>query len=121
MTAEWSAARLDALPESAVIEFTTWMESTGPHKPTPDLAIAFSAGQGRWWETMERGAESSEWLADPTEVDPGSIRVVSVPVDALLSGTAVVAAALTFPDERPVGLAENAIRAAIAHVTEEGA
>ena len=100
---EWTAERLEALPDGTVIEACDqefWLCPDG-------------------WLDGDGGCLTSEDLIADT--DPGSIRVVSVPIDALLSDEAIEAALPEWisPTMRPVGVDRRRalIRAAIAHVT----
>lgn len=115
MSTEWTIERLDALLEGTVIdvEWSTMVERL--LKPSP----------GKWWATNlgdrpEDCDTSSEDLADNPHVK--SITVVSVPLDALLSGEAIEAATDAFVMATNLAGtlgdgAKQAIRAAIAHVT----
>lgn len=97
---EWTATRLNALPVDTVVGFSD-VYSGAPRRTTRypdgfDLTL---------WREGFPGAAVME------AAEPGSIRVVSVPIDALLSeGVAATA-------NPPV--ADGHIRAAIAHVTGE--
>lgn len=113
----WTAARLDALPVGTVIavEWSTLTERM--IKPAP----------GKWWATNlsdrpEDCDTSSEDLDDNPYVI--SIKVVSVPIDALLSPEAIRAGEDAFVDVTHLAgpirdEAELVLRAAIAHVTGE--
>lgn len=123
MSAEWTAARLDALPEWTVV---TWTEGTYPRA-------------GVCIDHVIRGLADATYTAVTLieDADPGSIRVVSVPIDALLSDEALLAAAKAEVAEvwdhegdtwnlgddeyrdMQLGIATLGLRAAIAHVTGE--
>lgn len=111
---EWTPEKLDALPGATMITATPWGS-------TPDLFIGLDHDNGRDWHGVSRGSETSAWLTDPTNIDPNSINVVSVPIDALLSEGALMAAAEAQPLPKPYLLDSRGIRAAIAHVTGEPA
>lgn len=105
---EWTARRLDDLPDGTVIG---WTEDTYPQA---------AVRQGRSWRDLNGSAPFSEGVLE--DADPGSIRVVSVPIDELLSQNALEAATDAFAmTTNLVGIlgneAEQAVRAAIAHIT----
>lgn len=111
----WTAERLDALPEGVVVEMTWRNSCVTAYFRTHDEALPWAEIDR---EVLDR--VSSRSLAAAT-VDAGSIRVVSVPIDALLSDGPLAAAdegqwVLNGFGARSV---ELAMRAAIAHVTGE--
>lgn len=117
---EWTARKLDDLPDGTVI---TWTEDG--EESYPPVGIRTKDG----WEVSYYGDDvlSGGILR---EADPGSIRVVSVPIDALLDDEAVRVAAIASlnrlgvtPEDVSIdaeaqGLGD-VLRAAIAHVTGE--
>lgn len=110
----WTAERLDALPNGTVIAFTV--------NSHPVLVI--KRGDGETYSDVDEGGHfyTIGVLRCP---DPGSIRVVSVPIDALLSHAALSAmlAAWTAARDRKsrsgFSPTREAMRAAIAHITGE--
>lgn len=113
---DWTVERLDALPEGVVVEMTWRNSCVTAYFRTHDEALPW-AEIGR--EVLDR--VSSRSLAAAT-VDAGSLRVVSVPIDALL-GPAAMLVAIVARDVAVEQGADNpthdAIRAAVAHVTGE--
>ena len=111
--AEWTAERLLGLPERVVVELT-WRSGY--------VSTYIRVGTG-WQEVDPISLQviSSHSLAAGST--SGSIRVVSVPVDALLSDetVAVTAVGLWGPDAGQYSrrIAGVALRGAIAHVTGE--
>ena len=118
MSIEWTAERLNALPEGTLVG---WRE-VGSAKREYFVARV-EHHHYDWFEATPVGGRYTSNSLLYYAV-PSSIRVVSVPIDALLSGEAIEAAtdafvmttnlAGTLGDE-----AKQAIRAAIAHVTGE--
>lgn len=109
---EWTAERLDALPEGTLIDVQWPTMTERLHKPAP----------GKWWSTNlgdrpEDCDVSSEDLADNPNIK--SIRGVSVPVDALLSDEAIRASAQYPEIQASRMLTQVIIRDAIAHITGE--
>ena len=100
----WSPERLDALPENTVIAWEGAYYSWALHDTLGSL-YGWLSDSGERWSSAEIVKSSK-----------GSIRVVSVPTDALLGFDAVVAAV----DARLHGDMKAAIRAAIAHVIGGG-
>ena len=98
---EWTVERLDALPEGTVIE---WLDSGVE-------LTAVKQEEGRWHLVRHTYYEYPEDIIE--EAAPGSIRVVSVPIDALLADEAVHAW-----DMHPADAYET-IRAAVEHVIGE--
>lgn len=105
MTAEWTAERLEALPEGTVIRWT--------EDGYPELAMR---GNRSWRQLRGREIYSETVMED---AEPGSIRVMSVPVDALLSAESAwllsgeLNAPLLASDIAP------AMAALVAHITGE--
>lgn len=101
---EWTAEKLDVLPEGTGIR---WTEDT-----YPEVAV-----QQKRWRTLSGLALHSEQILE--DADPGSIRVMSVPVDALLSAESAwllsgeLNAPLLASDIAP------AMAALVAHITGE--
>lgn len=115
---EWTVERLDALPEGTVIE---WLDSGVE-------MMAVKQDKGRWQLVRRAYYEHPEGIV--ADADPGSVRVVSVPIDALLEDGTVRAIARAMsddwnPDRDPVLTAmfqdysQTAARAAVAHITGE--
>lgn len=104
---DWTAERLDELHVWTVI---AWAGSGGPMCAAID-------DRRRWHLIGLPMAITSEIVI--AEADPGSIRVVSVPVDALTSHDALEAAfeGSWVPNGWGSWSAELGVRAAIAHVT----
>lgn len=105
MTAEWTAERLDALPEGAVIRWT--------EDGYPEIAIRGD----RSWRLLSGHEIYSETVGE--DADPGSIRVVSVPVDALLSDETMRAAGEGHYLGQPNSRVRTALHLAVAHITGE--
>lgn len=104
----WTAERLDALPEGTVVAWEGAYYSWALHD-TPGSLYGWLSDSGERWSSAEI-VKSSE----------GSIRVVSVPVNALLTEDAIEAAAdAAWVDDAAGWSARAAIRAAIAHITGE--
>ena len=109
MSNEWSVERLDALPEWTLI---TWSEDDGYHEGVS----AHKLRKPGAWDVHYYGGDTVYSEGIIAEADPGSIRVVSVPVDALLSEGAVGAAHQVIPGVHP-DIVREVLRAAIAHIT----
>lgn len=118
MSTKWTVERLEGLPEGTVIGWTEY-DALDTYRAT--------RAEGEWW-VIGGDDFSSASLAEDEELDPGSIRVVSVPIDALLADETVRAIARAMsddwnPDRDPVltamfqDYAQTATRAAVAHVT----
>lgn len=122
---EWTADRLDALPEGTVI-VVTWRSAF----PRGYMHL----GSGLWSDDLGARDVDCEWTSeDLASYGPHSIRVMSVPVDALLTDEAILAAAkaaeeaqgwpwyglATHHQQVALAAAAVAVRAAIAHITGE--
>lgn len=110
---DWTADRLAAQPEDTMIRLTFGGE---PGRATR------SDGHGSTHWSLEAFGAMARYTSEElfTMADPGSIRVVSVPIDALLSPAAMLVAIVA----RDVAVEQgadnpthDAIRAAVAHVT----
>jgi|LSQX01.3.fsa_nt_gb hypothetical protein len=101
---EWTVDRLVALPEGTVVAWDGESYSWAL-KENPDNFHCWISDCGDRWSSAEvfRSAR------------PGSIRVVSVPIEALLSWGACKHAARVVTG----GSVVDTIRAAVAHVTRE--
>lgn len=110
MSTEWTAERLDALPEGTLIdvEWSSYIERLA--KPAP----------GKWWavnlgDRPDQCDTSSEDLADNPNVK--SIRLVSVPIEALLSEGTVIASSWFIRHPAARVLARSVLDAAVGYVT----
>lgn len=106
---DWTAARLHEQPELTIIEYA---------RDTADLtAVRVDYGDGDDWLVLDSGdcLSSAELLED---ADHGSIRVVSVPVAALLSDETVWHSG-KHPHllGKSVEIPRSVLKSAIAHVT----
>lgn len=110
---DWTEEWLDALPEGTLIECDL--------SPYPTKHEWFVRIDGDW--EILRGMDVWSSKEVLSELASGSIRVVSVPVDALLSDETIRAYANRLAGETHrlvlYGEADIALRAAIAHVTGE--
>lgn len=96
----WTTKRLDALPEGTVVAWEGAFNSWALHD-TPGNLYGWLSDTGEMWSSAE------------IVKSRGSIRVVSVPVDALLSDETIRAS------HGQGDLADEIIRAAVAHVIGE--
>lgn len=102
MSADWTAEKLDALPDGTVINAGR----------TSLAATLFRGGDGWWF--IGGGDISSDDLRD--WADPGSIRVVSVPIAALLSEGAIRHAKHAAAVDSPA-MVSDVLHAAVEHAT----
>lgn len=114
MSAKWTIERLDSLPENTVIE---WTELGGSRIC---YGVRISHECWHWLEVGPMGGRySGEGLLHYADYE--SIRVVSVPIDALLADETVWDAEDAFVSTTHLAgsirdEAETVLRAAIAHV-----
>ena len=104
----WTAERLDALPGGTVVAWEGAYYSWALHD-TPGSLYGWLSDSGERWSSAEI-VKSSE----------GSIRVVSVPIDALLSDETVWTSA-RHPQllGKSVSIARDVLTRAIAHITHD--
>lgn len=107
MEEDWTVERLDALPECTTVSYMT--EGTG-------WTIVKGKGDA-WFYVLLGRMRTSEHIL--TSAVPGSIRVVSVPVDALLSDETVRAASGGHALGPTNSLVRIVLGDAVAHVTGE--
>lgn len=113
MSTKWTVERLDALPEGTVIE---WLVPGGKplHYFIKDLGVT---DPDRPWVYTKGGAESSLDILRMVALKE-SLRVVSVPIDALLADGAVdVAQREAWVSDSEGWSVRHGIRAAVAHIT----
>lgn len=108
----WTAERLDALPEGTVI---CWTEVGGMRC----MGVRSQSRAHDWLEASPMGGRyRHESLL--RYADPGSLRVVSVPIDALLSDETVWTSA-RHPQllGKSVSIARDVLTRAVARITGE--
>lgn len=109
---EWTVERLDALPEGVVI---TWTETD--YYYDPPLVTPYKACRlGESWVDSSSDSYGSGYVTE--DADPGTIRVVSVPIDALLADETVWHSG-SHPHllGKSVDIPRSVLMAAVAHVT----